>query len=82
MKSRFNPGRIFNEPTGWYVIMRESDAKIITSMKFKCFGSQYIMGPFKSKPEVTDWLEGYLAMHSDNRDTPYSPPEPISTHIH
>jgi len=82
MKSRFNPGRMFNDPTGWFVLMRESDSKNITSMKFRRFGTQYIMGPFNSKDELSDWLDAYLAVHSENRNTTYSPPEVVTALTH
>jgi len=62
--------------------MRESDKKNIKSMKFKRFGNQHIMGPFNSKHEVNDWLQDYLTVHSDNRNTAYSPPEAIAAHIY
>lgn len=82
MKSRFNPGRIFNDPTGWFILMRESDSKNIKSMKFRRFGNQYIMGPFNTKVELSDWFEGYLAVYSDNRNTAYSPHEAVAAHTH
>jgi hypothetical protein len=79
MKSRFNNSRIFNDPTGWYVIMRESDKEIILSMKFKRFGNQHIMGPFNAKHDLQNWLEGYLSVHGENRSTGYTYTDSIAT---
>lgn len=80
MKSRFDSSRIFNDTIGWYVVMRESDKKIIQSMKFKRIGKQHIMGPFSDKNEVVEWLEGYLALHSEKRIKIQPAPEKITTY--
>ena len=74
MKSRFDSSRIFNAQHGWYVVMRESDKKTITSTKFNKVGNQYVMGPFAAKAEVEDWLDGYLAVHSEDRPDDYIEP--------
>jgi len=80
MKSRFDSSRIFNDTTGWHVVMRESDKNIIQSMKLKRVGNQHIMGPFSDRNEVIEWLEGYLALHSENRINHQSHPEKVATH--
>lgn len=69
MQSGFDKSRIFNDQDGWYVIMRESDNKHLTSTRHKLIGNQHLMGPFETKHQVEIWLEGYLAMHAENRQT-------------
>lgn len=68
MQSTFNTSRIFNDQDGWYVVMRESDHKNLSGPKHKIIGDQHLMGPFQSKTLVEQWLEGYLAIHFENRD--------------
>ena len=80
MKSRFDSSRIFNDSTGWFVVMRESDKKIIVSMKFNLVGKQHIMGPFPAKIDVENWLEGYLAVHSQNRPDGFFNSKKVATY--
>lgn len=68
MQSTFNTSRIFNDQDGWYIVMRESDEKFLTGTKHKLIGNQHLMGPFSSKDQTENWFEGYLAMHSENRN--------------
>lgn len=67
MQSTFNTSRIFNDQHGWYVVMRESDDKNLSGLKHKIIGNQHLMGPFMNKKLVEDWLDGYLAVHFENR---------------
>jgi hypothetical protein len=53
---------------GWYVVMRASDKKNLTGSKYKVIGDQHLVGPFNNKKLVEDWLEGYLAIHFENRN--------------
>jgi len=69
MQSTFNTSRIFNDQDGWYVVMRESDDKLLMGPKHKIIGEQHLMGPFADKHQVEDWLEGFLAIHFENRNT-------------
>ena len=69
MRSTFSSSRIFNDHGGWYVIMRQSDKKNLSGLKYKCIGNQHMMGPFISKHQVETWLAGFLAMYSENRST-------------
>lgn len=78
MQSGFDTSRIFNDQDGWYIIMRESDNKHLTSSKHKLIGNQHLMGPFSTKHQVEIWLEGYLAMHAENRLTTDYAPESIA----
>ena len=67
MQANFNTSRIFNDQTGWYVVMRETDVKNLTGLRHKLIGDQHLMGPFINRHRVEQWLDGYLAMHSENR---------------
>ena len=67
MQSTFDSSRIFNDMHGWYVVMRASDEKYLTGLRHKLIGNQHLMGPFINRHRVEDWLEGYLAIHSENR---------------
>ena len=69
MQSTFDSSRIFNDQDGWYVVMRTSDDKNLVGSKHKIIGTQHLMGPFIDKHQVEDWLEGFLAVHFDNRST-------------
>jgi len=80
MRSTFDTSRIFNDQDGWYVVMRESDDKFLNGSKHKLIGSQHLMGPFHSKHQTEDWLEGYLALHSENRNVDEFIPDFMSTH--
>lgn len=80
MQSTFNTSRIFNDMDGWYVVMRASDEKHLTSTKHKIIGDQHLMGPFINRHRVEDWLEGYLAMHATDRNTAGFIPDSIDTH--
>ena len=77
MQASFNTSRIFNDQTGWYVVMRESDDKNLSGLKHKLIGEQHLMGPFINRHRVEEWLEGYLAIHSENRPSDDS----ISDHV-
>lgn len=68
MQSTFNTSRIFNDMDGWYVMMRASDEKNLVGPKHKVIGTQHLMGPFNSKPQVEDWLESFLAIYFVNRN--------------
>lgn len=68
MRSTFDTSRIFNDQDGWYVVMRESDDKNLIGSKHKIIGSQHLMGPFMNKQMVENWLEGFLAVHFENRN--------------
>ena len=80
MQSTFNTSRIFNDQDGWYIVMRESDKQYLTGSKHKLIGEQHLMGPFLSKHQTEDWFEGYLAMHSINRNANAFIPDSIDTH--
>lgn len=67
MQSTFNTSRIFSDPDGWYIVMRESDGKYLAGTKYKLIAGQHLMGPFQSKDLTEDWFEGYIAMHGENR---------------
>lgn len=67
MQASFNTSRIFNDQSGWYVIMRGSDVINLTGLRHKFIGDQHLMGPFINRHRVEQWLEDYLAMHSENR---------------
>ena len=68
MQSTFDSSRIFNDQDGWYVVMRATDDKNLIGSKHKIIGSQHLMGPFMDKHQVEDWLEGFLAIHFENRN--------------
>ncbi len=68
MQSTFDSSRIFNDQDGWYVVMRASDDKKLIGPKHKIIGSQHLMGPFMDKHQVENWLEGFLAIHFENRN--------------
>ena len=68
MHSTFDTSRIFNDQDGWYVVMRESDSNNLLGPKHKIIGNQHLMGPFINKTLVEEWLEGYLAVHFENRN--------------
>ena len=68
MPSTLNTSRIFNDQDGWYVVMRESDEKNLIGAKHKVIGNQHLIGPFTHKHQVEDWLEGFLAIHFENRN--------------
>lgn len=69
MRSTFDSSRIFNDQDGWYVVMRESDEKNLLGLpKHKVIGEQHLMGPFISKLQTEEWLEGFLAIHFVNRN--------------
>jgi len=80
MQSTFSTSRIFNDQDGWYIVMRESDEKFLTGSKHKIIDSQHLMGPFKSKHQTQDWFEGYLAMHSENRNIDSFIPDSIDSY--
>ena len=80
MQSTFDTSRIFNDQDGWYVAMRESDDKRLTGSRYKRIGNQHLMGPFINKHQVEDWLEGYLAMYSENRNADTFIPDNLDTH--
>ena len=80
MQSTFQTSRIFNDMDGWYVIMRASDRKHLLSSKYKLVGNQHLMGPFINRHRVEDWLEGYLAMHAEDRNKSEFIPDSIDTH--
>jgi len=80
MQSTFNTSRIFNDLDGWYIVMRESDQQYLSGSKHKLIGDQHLMGPFLSKHQTEDWFEGYLAMHSMNRNANAFIPDSIDTH--
>ena len=77
MQSTFNTSRIFNDMDGWYVMMRASDEQNLIGVKHKIIGEQHLMGPFTSKHQVEDWLEGFLAIHFVNRN-----PETSTINLH
>ena len=81
MQSTFNTSRIFNDQDGWYIVIRETDEKFLTGSKHKLIGDQHLMGPFISKHQTEDWFEGYLALHSENRNTDAFTPDSV-TSIH
>ena len=68
MRSTFDSSRIFNDQDGWYVVMRESDQNNLLGPKHKVIGSQHLMGPFLTKDQTEEWLEGFLAIHFVNRN--------------
>lgn len=80
MQSTFDTSRIFNDQDGWYVVMRESDDKYLTGSKHKLIGYQHLMGPFINKHLVEEWLEGFLSMHSENRNSDTFIPDNLNTH--
>lgn len=80
MKSSFDTSRIFNDQDGWYVVMRQSDNTHLVGSKHKLIGTQHLMGPFNSKHQVEEWLEGYLAMHAENRDSDNFIPDNIDAY--
>ena len=80
MQSTFGTSRIFNDQDGWYVVMRESDINHLLGSKHKLIGNQHLMGPFLSKHQVEEWLEGYLAMHAENRSTDNFIPDSIDAY--
>ena len=80
MQSSFGTSRIFNDLTGWYVVMRESDQEHLTGLKHKLVGNQHLMGPFLNKHRVEDWLAGYLAMHAESRNIDEYIPDSVDTH--
>lgn len=69
MQASFGTPRIFNDQTGWYVTLRNADEKFLHGSKYKVIGDQHMMGPFSGKPQAEEWLEGYISMHGDNRDS-------------
>lgn len=79
MQSTFNTSRIFNDQDGWYIVMRESDDQFLTGSKHKLIGDQHLMGPFPSKHQTEDWFEGYLAMHSENRNADTFIPDSVTS---
>lgn len=80
MLSTFDTSRIFNDQDGWYVVMRASDDKHLSGTKHKLIGNQHLMGPFINRNRVEDWLNGFLAMHSENRKSDDFLPDSIDTH--
>ena len=80
MQSTFDSSRIFNDQDGWYVVMRASDNEYLSGSKHKLIGDQHLMGPFSSKPQTEDWLEGYLAMHAENRSSDNFIPDSIDSY--
>lgn len=82
MQSTFDTSRIFNDQDGWYVSMRQSDDSHLVGSKHKLIGQMHLMGPFLSRAQVEEWLEGYLAMHAENRnkDSEDFIPDTIDTH--
>lgn len=80
MRSTFNSSRIFNDQDGWYIAMRASDEQFLTGSKHKLVGIQHLMGPFLNKQKTEDWFEGYLAMHSENRNADDFIPDNIDSY--
>ena len=80
MQSTFNTSRIFNDQDGWYIVMRESDDQFLTGSKHKLIGDQHLVGPFPSKHQTENWFEGYLAMHSENRNNDNFIPDNIDAY--
>jgi hypothetical protein len=80
MQSTFDSARIFHDQDGWYVTMRPSDEHYLMGSKHKIIGSMHLMGPFTSKPQVEEWLEGFLSMHAENRNTDTFIPDNLDTH--
>lgn len=67
MQSTFEASRIFHDQDGWYVVMRASDQMYLDNRMHKCIADQHLMGPFADKYLVEQWLDGFLSMHSVNR---------------
>ena len=80
MQSTFNTSRIFNDQDGWYIVMRESDDQFLTGSKHKLIGDQHLVGPFPSKHQTENWFEGYLAMHSEDRNSDNFIPDNIDAY--
>lgn len=80
MQSSFSTSRIFNDMDGWYVVMRASDEKYLNNSKHKVIGDQHLMGPFINRQKVEDWLEGFLAMHAQNRNADNFIPDSIDAY--
>lgn len=80
MQSSFGTPRIFNDQTGWYITLRSSDEKYLTGAKHKKVGNQHLMGPFNSKERAMEWLDGFVSMHGENRETDEFIPDSIDTH--
>ncbi len=80
MHSTYSGSRIFNDHDGWYVYMRQSDKEHLSSSKYKQVGDQHMVGPFSSKQQVENWLEGYLAMYAKSRKQERFVPDRIDTH--
>ena len=57
---------------GTLLCVRASDEQNLLGSKHKIIGSQHLMGPFLDKHLVEDWLEGFLAIHFENRSTDIS----------
>ena len=60
--------RIFWTNHGWYIYMRPSDEPIKTfvtfrSIEIKKVADRYVAGPFKSKPQLQNWLSGFLQQY-------------------
>lgn len=71
MSPVLDTSRIYNDHDGWYIVMRESDEKFLTSSKYKVVGGQHLMGPFDTKYQLQDWFEGFLALHSEDRESDF-----------
>jgi len=67
MQSSFDTSRIFNDQTGWFVVMRQSDEPYLTGSKYKFIGNMHLMGPFLSKNQVENWLDKYISTHGSHR---------------
>ncbi|MCK4866141.1 MAG: hypothetical protein KAT06_12060 [Gammaproteobacteria bacterium] len=78
--STFDTPRIFNDQTGWYVSMRNADEKFLHSTKYKQVGDEHLMGPFSNKAQAEEWLEGYISMHGENRNSDNFIPDSLNTH--
>lgn len=80
MQSSFNTSRIFNDMDGWYIAMRASDEKYLAGSRYKLIGDQHLMGPFTNRERVEEWLEGFLAMHAENRRADNFIPDTIDSY--
>lgn len=71
MSPIFDTSRIYNDHDGWYIVMRESDEKLLNSNRHKVVSGQHLMGPFETKYQLQDWFEGFLALYSSDRESDY-----------
>lgn len=73
--------RIFWTTQGWFIRLRDSDARHAHGMSrrypdVRVIGSEVVAGPFVLREHLVDWFDAFTEMHPDHReyDDPTMPP--------